>query len=284
MSIPSKILVVLNVVVSVALAVFSLSLYNKKVNWVEEAHKNIAIRNNTSAKLRQQTEIAEKLTIELKETKTTLTDEVTDLKGSLEKSTAKEHALQGNVDTLTQTNKGFTTELKLIKDEIKEKEAKNRELLGLYDTCRKERANALNDLEFAQRQALEATADLKDSEAQRVAIAKSNASLMEQSIEMRILLDKIRTENPTLLDGKESAVTVQLTSKVLRVREELGLVILSVGESDKVRPGVELVVSRGSTYIGKVRVRSTQKNMCAAIINPDVTVKPIKVGDTAETL
>ncbi|MCX7935797.1 MAG: hypothetical protein N3A66_11140, partial [Planctomycetota bacterium] len=72
--------------------------------------------------------------------------------------------------------------------------------------------------------------------------------------------------------------------RVLQVEEAVGLVILNVGEKDKVRPGMEFVISRGDQYVGKVRVRNIYNDMCSAVILPEVTKKPIQIADTAQTL
>jgi hypothetical protein len=109
------------------------------------------------------------------------------------------------------------------------------------------------------------------------------ASLMEQNLEMRVQLRTYRQKAGPLVQVTEGP-SVQVSGKVLRVDETVDLVIINLGEKDKLEPGMELTISRGSEYIGKVKIRNLYENMASAIIQKDMTPKPIQEGDTAQTL
>ena len=83
--------------------------------------------------------------------------------------------------------------------------------------------------------------------------------------------------------GGDGQPAPPIPSRVLSVRNDVNLVMLSVGKSDGVKKGFRFIIFRGDQYIGKVEVESLFDNMCSARILPDWTKKEIKEGDTANT-
>ena len=83
-------------------------------------------------------------------------------------------------------------------------------------------------------------------------------------------------------DASQPAVSGQ----TLAVRPDVGLVMLSVGTKNDVKPGMRFIISRGSDYIGKVQVETVYPDMCSAKIIPDFTNKnnlAFEIHDTAKT-
>jgi hypothetical protein len=74
-------------------------------------------------------------------------------------------------------------------------------------------------------------------------------------------------------------------AKVLAVRPEVNVVLLSVGRDDQVREGFEFTVYQGGTYKGKVMVESVYPNMSSARIISELMAdsESIVEGDSAST-
>jgi len=97
MSLPAKIFVFLNLILSIAFCVASLSLFAKKVNYVQDAELNIAKRN------KQQLDID------------AANEKILKLTGDLEKSIAEKDAVIGglkkNIKSLKQQELNLTAEM-----------------------------------------------------------------------------------------------------------------------------------------------------------------------------
>jgi len=166
-----------------------------------------------------------------------------------------------------------------LKDLTNKKEAPEERLAKVSG----ELQTATDDRNFAQKTALEATADVKELESELASVTKRAASLLENNLEFKTTIEEIQKRYPDAVKPASGPVN-PIRGRILRIEEEVDLVILSVGESDKVKTGMEFIISRGSDYIGKVKVRTLHKNICAAVIDKELTVKPISIGDIAETL
>ena len=76
-----------------------------------------------------------------------------------------------------------------------------------------------------------------------------------------------------------------INAKVLSVRTDVNVVLLSVGREDKVKEGYQFTVYNGGTYKGKVMVESVYPNMCSARILKELMAdaQTIQEGDNAST-
>ena len=76
-------------------------------------------------------------------------------------------------------------------------------------------------------------------------------------------------EAPELIEGK-----------VLAVREDVGILMVSLGKRQGLKVGDQLYVSRAEDYIGTVKVKEVlEDELAAAQIMADFTVQPIRQGD-----
>jgi len=284
MSMVSKVFVVLNFIFAMAFMVATLTLYAKKVNWVQESIKNVQVRNALKYQLDELKERYDKdiasqnETIRQKISKIdNLNTEIAGLRSENEKYTRNNAELRAAVNQQASNLQALTSRF----DDLKKS---NDQLQADLDAMRKERDKAVAAREFAEVQAIETMADLKESEAELMQLAKKNHELVEEILQKDYLLEEARKRgfDPRVLMAGISKVPI--AGRVLQVEEAVGLVILNVGEKDKVKPGMEFVISRGSQYVGKVRVRNTYHDMCSAVILPEVTKKPIEIADTAQTL
>jgi len=77
-----------------------------------------------------------------------------------------------------------------------------------------------------------------------------------------------------------------LNGKVLAVRPDVGLVMLSLGSDNGVKVGYQFTISKGADYKGIVQVVNTFKDMCSAKLMPgtqNTTGAQIETNDEAQT-
>ncbi len=285
MSTLSKIFVVMNFVLAICFMVASLTLYAKKVNWVNEARKNVVERNRLHKRLKNLQRLYDETVDDdmktiLKKDKRieALKTNITDLNEAL---TREKNANSNLVARL----RSFDANLKELQTNLTRQQKRNVELEAAKEQLSKERDTAIAAREFAETQAIESMADLKEAEAELLQLSKRNHSLISRTMEQDVLLDKARERgfDPRMvLTGDINVPAV--AGRVLQVEEAVGIAILSVGKKNKVRPGMEFVISRGDKYIGKVRVRNIYEDMCSAVILQDLTKEPIQVNDLAQTI
>lgn len=284
MNLAGKIFVVLNLMLSISFAVASLSLYSKKVDLVKEGNSWVAKHNQLKKELNARNDAFAKLEDEYGDHKRDTQTRINDLSEDLSKESNDRQTAERRVDELTTNVSRIDTEIGNLRAELSKAMDENRGLNEQLKKVEEQLLVAVNDRDFAQKTALEATADLKETEAELLACNRRNAGLMEKVIEQRAIIDRVRQRAPEILRASAGAPVRLVSGKVLKVEEPVDLVIVNLGENDNLKVGMELVISRGSDFVGKVKIRNLYENMASAIIDREMTVKPIRVGDTAETL
>jgi uncharacterized phage infection (PIP) family protein YhgE len=139
-----------------------------------------------------------------------------------------------------------------------------RELVVVYE---KEKGKLLGSLEIAQSKLNKQEEELKE-----------HSRLMARLESRGIKVDEI-------LAGSGVESDKPINAKILSVRTDANVVLLSVGREDKVREGYQFTIYNGGTYKGKVMVESVYPNMCSARILKDLMAdtETIQEGDNAST-
>jgi predicted nucleic acid-binding Zn-ribbon protein len=222
-----------------------------------------------------------------------------------------------SVDTLQQENSTLHTRLDEVKAKLEEGASKKKEMeQQLFEGQSKvaqldEQINRTNqDLTEAREQLVKAreSAELARSNLidlrEMVVFMEKEKGKLRGDIEINEAKIKAQLEELTKKDrilarlearGIDLEATdeafgprgpeVPLNAKIIAVRPEVNIVMLSIGSSDSVKEGYEFTVYSGSTYKGKVQVESIYPNMCSAKIIPGLTAKnqTIEEGDSAST-
>lgn len=243
------------------------------------------------------------------------------VKATLEKTekelTEQLKAKELSVDTLQQENSTLHTRLDEVKAKLEEGASKKKEMeQQLFESQSKvsqleEQNNRTNqDLTEAREQLVKAreSAELARSNLidlrEMVVFMEKEKGKLRGDIEINEAKIKAQLEELTKKDrilarlearGIDLEATdeafgprgpeVPLNAKVIAVRPEVNIVMLSIGSSDAVKEGYEFTVYNGATYKGKVQVESIYPNMCSAKIVPGLTAKnqTIQEGDSAST-
>jgi len=101
---------------------------------------------------------------------------------------------------------------------------------------------------------------------------KIEDDLSAQKAEVTRLNDRIER-------SKTGEMPPGISGKVLKLNQAWNFVVLNVGNLDGVVENGILVVYRDKTFIGKVKVVSTEAHTCVADIIPEMTKAPVQEGD-----
>ena len=116
-------------------------------------------------------------------------------------------------------------------------------------------------------------------------IDKLNSQVAADNAEQKILQDQLQAANKQVADlkdainrSKTASMPPGISGKVTFVNSTWNFVVLNVGLSNGVVPNGELIVYRGSSFLGKVKVTSAEDNTAVADILPGAKAD-IQVGD-----
>jgi predicted RNase H-like nuclease (RuvC/YqgF family) len=116
-------------------------------------------------------------------------------------------------------------------------------------------------------------------------IDKLNSQVAADNAEQKILQDQLQAANKQVADlkvavnaSKTGTMAPGISGRVTFVNTTWNFVVLNVGLSNGIVPNGELIVYRGRTFIGKVKVTSAEDNTAVADILPGAKAD-IQVGD-----
>jgi multidrug efflux pump subunit AcrA (membrane-fusion protein) len=134
--------------------------------------------------------------------------------------------------------------------------------------------------------ALNKQLDGKSVDDYKTAEAKAESDLAAAQSEQKILQDQLQGSQEkvtTLMDAinrsKSGGTMPGISGKVTFVDHTWNFVVLDVGVSSGVVPNGELIVYRGRSFLGKIRVTKVDNNDAVAEILPDIK-GDIQVGDS----
>ncbi len=122
----------------------------------------------------------------------------------------------------------------------------------------------------------------------QLAAQVSGLERQRKSLEQDLASANRRVEK-AILSGQlldDSPVQPSLQAQVLAVRNDVGLVMISVGSKQDVKPGFVFTITRGNKYIGKVMIDVVYPEMASAKIDPALMNKDglaIEVHDMASS-
>jgi hypothetical protein len=204
--------------------------------------------------------------------------------------------LQGQVDALT-TDKGdlerrpgnAQAELDLERKNRAEMEARLARLDDSYGKLERDYARLADRTESLEQElaqtrktAEEAVAAREDAiDARREAEQRAEAATThfrttaKELQETRADLIRYRSAYP---EPAGRPTPAEIYGKVESVESARGIVVISVGEDDGVKPGMEFTVYRGDGYVGKVVVEDVDKELSVTRVDRSVS-DTVKVGD-----
>jgi len=280
MSFVGKVLVALQLVLSICLMAFAAAVSTFQTNWKAETDKvktQLAKANSDMGTLRTEFKTAQDK-----------------FNADLAASTARADSLQVELGTKETENKQLTDD----NQKLRETSAKQTQLASTAaedDTARKEEANLLSgllkktqsdrDSEYNAKASLEDEIFTLTSERDRLKAA--HASLLKVNQQYRDVLNK--NGLPLEIDAylRKQAPPEKVDGKVLEVRkikENQTFVKVSLGENDSIQVGHELVIYRvgdRGKFLGRIRVLEREADEAVGEVYQNNG--PIREGDHVTT-
>jgi len=283
----SKVFVIVNLVFAVAFCFMTLTLYSKRVDFKDKWEKERIAHGQTKEDKDRK---IDSLTTENKTLNESLNGAKRNVKELAEKNAELNSDLQqrgeelfdvkSHRDLLIERGKAKDEELQRRHDQI---DRMHKIVLKQQQALEVAKANLRN----AQNQRIEMENELNNSRQQLVAVQKEKARLEKDlhhnSWIIQTLMDHGVPVREIVWSGEPTGPVSPISGKVLAVRPEVNLVMLSVGSDDGVKKGFRFTVYRGEDYVGKIEVEKVFSDMSSARILTDWTRKPIKENDDAST-
>ncbi len=287
-----KTLIVVNLIASLVFAVIVLVLYANRMEWKEKYLQQKAVYVKST----------EEWTKSWEDAKTDRARLITELTGAVhEKNAAVEDLEKSRTEVKNkdiEINERKAEGLK--KDDIigaKENtivdlQKKNDSLISQNNQYKQEAEVAKNNESEAVQEATRlqtvVTQMRLQGESLQKQLGRANSSIEEKDY-LITRVEKVlgRTATEIIVDGEMTSEPLQpIAAKVIVSLPDENLVVLSVGEKDKVKVGYKFTVYRGDVYLGRVEVIELHPNMSSARVlvelNNDKGIK-MERGDDAKT-
>jgi len=282
----AKVLVVFNLIVSAFFLYFAMHAWAAPTKWQKmyevEKGRNVAA---IAAQQKLEKDLAA-ATLRAQEHELAMRAQRDDQK--LQKEAAREDLLKKEAELTTSKNENA-----LVNAERQEEARENKRLVADLEKAHKvvmkleqavtiERANAQAmknekaDMESALNSVTAQNSTLNRDVKQAQSDAATNANMISELIRRGVPVYEILGLTPD---------QPLIEAKVLAVKAEVQLVMLSVGSNNGVKTGYHFMVSNGATYKGTVQVDKVWADMCSAriILTPKDNNILIDKGDDART-
>ncbi len=282
----SKVFVVINLVFGIAFCFMTLTLYSKRVDFKDKWEKKGYELDHTKVVLNNQISA---LTAE----KNRLTERVTTVERNQKEIFARNQELEQSVKNKSNQFFECDSERRLLAErhtaqsiELKRRHDQIDRMHKIVLTQQKALEIAKANMMRAESHRMEMENEYNSARQQLVAVQKEKArlekdlhhhswmiqTLMDHGVPVRQIIYAVEEQPPKPIYGR-----------VLAVRPEVNLVMLSVGTDDGVKKGYRFTIYDGERYVGKVEVERPFSDMCSARILPDWTKEEIREGYDAST-
>ena len=271
MNLVGKIFVSLIAILSIVFFSLTLVLYASHRNWKDECDKKDAtIQTITTEKGKLESQKLE-LEKKIEEEKTAYVQTIGALRNAVEYLKNQNDALEKQADDL---GKDAQQRLEVIKV--------NNAMIKDYQTTIETMSR---DLASAQEQRASYLQNLADTVNRMHELASIRGDLEQKNEELTQEFDKalaVLNMNGLMPDPElyEKTLPFLVKGKIQAVQEgPRGLVMISLGSDDGLKPGHALEVSNGSSYLGKIEVVTVEPNRAVCRILPQFRQGTIKEGD-----
>ena len=282
----SKVFVVVNLVFAAFFCGFTLTLYSKRVDYKDQLEEKITEHDAYVAakklEIEQLNKEKTKLTASLREKEQqnkTFFEKNAELQESLKNEGVAKYEAEQERKLLTERIEASTLELDRRYKHI---ERMHRIVLTqqkAYEIAKANMQNAMNEK-------MEMENEANNARHRLIASQKEKSRLEKDLHHNSWMIQKLQDAGVPVQDlvfGPGRQPQIDIHGKVLAVRPEVNLVMVSVGSDHKVRKGYRFTVYRGDRYVGKVEVESVFANMCSARILSEWTKEKVKEGDDVST-
>jgi hypothetical protein len=286
-SLVAKVFVVLNLIVSVAFLVFAANVWTAQTKW-QKMYEKEKIANVEELAAIQKREIAlARDVVHWQRTVDKKDGEITKLK--LDFNAARDRELQVQTELATVKN---ARDMKDAENQELQREVRRylEELQKIKGVVIKQQQAVVVERENATRyrnEKAELENELNTLKQSYATLARDNAEtsrdLSRQTARIQSLIEKGVPVYTLLNEDATATQPVLPDSVVLAVQRDVGLVMLSIGSAQNVKPGYQLTIARGDQYIGKVQVDRVYPDMCSAKIIAPLMKGEVQVNDEARS-
>jgi hypothetical protein len=286
-SLVAKVFVVLNLVVSVAFLVFAANVWTAQTKWQKMYEKEKIANVEKLARIQEREIGLSRDVIHWQRIVDKKDGDITNLKLRFNEARDRELQLQTELATVKNARDMKDAENQELQREVRRYADELQKIKGIVIKQQQavvvERENATR----ARNEKAELENELNTLKQSYATLARDKAEIERDLSRQTARINKLIENNVpvfAILQEDPSATQPALPdSVVLAVRPEVGLVMLSIGSAQGVKPGYQLTVSRGDLYIGKVQVDRVYQDMCSAKVIAPLTKGEIMVNDEARS-
>ena len=289
MSKTAKILIIVELLLSVAFCFVTLVLYTNRQNFkklyeqqLQEYNQQVTKYNDLQKDMTKQSEEFQKKKIEL-------TDEI-ELKDTRIKTMEQQLSdKDGTINSQKNAIDQYKADIANKDEQLKKRHDK---IVAQTDEINKLKQN-LEDANRNENEAVEkniALQDLNSSQQQQIVSLTKKLNNTQDKLEEKNWtlkrLEEYGVPISTIVLKKEKEPVKPIDGYVVAVKEGLNLIMLSVGKEDGVKSGYMFTLYRDGDYIGKAKVEEVYNDMCSALlIKKYMNQNNLKVqeGDNAST-
>jgi uncharacterized protein YlxW (UPF0749 family) len=273
MNLVGKIFAFLVLAMSLVFMAFAVAVYGTHKNWRDVVENpNTGLKAQIAKEQTRQQELKDeidKLTAQISEEDVAKRKALADLETTRAQSDAKLKESQVQRDELQKSNQEAIAAMTAGQGNL-DKMTKEVEVL------RKEIRDAQTDRDKSFEQVVKLTDQVHQVTNEITRLKEREGQLAQQLASARMILSKRG------ISIGETDVPPPLRGKVLAVSQN-DLLEVSLGADDGIRTGNTLEVFRGSSYLGRVQVLTTQSDRAVAKILPDFKKGVIQKGDDVAT-
>jgi vacuolar-type H+-ATPase subunit I/STV1 len=175
----------------------------------------------------------------------------------------------------------ISSNIKEINNRLEDKDNQIRELVGARDTQKEIADEAIRDKEEALESVQRIEILLSSLQGDKAEKEKLLQRSEKELIEARQIIRSIQDSGGNIASFVKP--TKAMNGIISAVSKDVQIVMISIGMDEGVQKGDQFTVYRGSQFIGKVIVEEPYKDMSAARIVKDMTVRAIQKGDMVTT-
>lgn len=287
MSLVAKVFVVLNLIVSVAFLVFAANVWTAQTKWQKMYEKEKIANVQELAQIQKREVALARDVVHWQRIVDAKDKDITNLKLRFNEARDRELQLQTELATVKNARDMKDAENQELQREVRRYAEELQKIKGIVIKQQQavvvERENATR----ARNEKAELENELNTLKQSYATLARDKGEIERDLSRQTSRIEALIAKGvPVITILQEDAAATQPAlpdSMVLAVRPEVGLVMLSIGSAQGVKPGFQLTISRGDQYIGKVQVDRVYPDMCSAKVVPALSKGEIMVNDEARS-
>ena len=279
-----KILVFLNLFLSVATGALIVFMFTTRTNW-KTAYDDARRKAESAAVALQQEKTAHENDLKQKDSVSISSQgEISSLKTALAKAQAEKETAEAKALEVEKLNRGSNTDSQKIQAELVQVKEERGKLVDEKEVIRKALIERQKELDTQRESAI-----LSDTNA-RTLLSK-NTALLRQVEDLTLKIRELEQSGlagtgrggagPSIVEPTPKTPPPGVHGKVTAVADSLAQV--SIGSDSGLSAGNKLIVYRGGDYLGELVLTRVEAKAAAGKFIPDTASKKIVVGDSVAT-